>query len=127
MKKIKLSDISNKNYRFNIIHPKIGDTGAWIEIKSSNCDEYFHKSWILAEKYKGTEQSPIEQLNDTGELLATIVTAWDEEFFEMECTTENVASVLSKFDMGWLRSQINTELSKDENFFSNALKSATKA
>jgi hypothetical protein len=121
MSKIKLSDLAAKPITVRLIHPIMGDIGAWIKITSTQTNAYILKSLEIASRAK-EETNPEKLLQLNAELIATLVTDWDEEFFEMEFNTENVVKVFSNTENLWIRNLVETEASKQDNFFTKKKK-----
>lgn len=114
---MKLKDFKEKLHVFELVHPDMGKTGCNITVRSPRCNEYVFRAIELSrsEQQRSAEQS----FADNCALLALLVVAWDESFFDMECTTENVQSILTNFEYSWIREQIQREVDQAENFFPN--------
>jgi len=115
-KKLTLKDLAPKPFRIDLVHPEMGETGAWIEINSPQSQSYFFKLVELS-KTDASELTPAEQMKQTAELTATLVVSWDNEFFETECTIDNAVEVLSDVQNFWIRDAINAAIQDNANFF----------
>lgn len=115
MKKMKLSELKRPEFVVkDFEHPVHGKLEGWVKMKGSDTNEYFMKAVELSElEDPDTETLLIKN----AELLATLVTDWDQEFFEMECTNENVVTVFSQISNVWLRNLLFKEVDKQNDFF----------
>lgn len=122
-----INDLMEHTHTFKFTHPILGDnhTGS-ITIRSKNCKEYHYKQLAVSRSIRQlSEAKTVEEeieiakklFDDTVRLAATLVVSWDEKFFGVECTIDNVILLLSRDDMMWLRDQIYQEAGKAENFF----------
>ena len=112
---MKLKDLKEKLHKFEIVHPTHGATGSYLTVRSPRCNDYVFAA--IAMSREEASEDAREQFRRNCELMAICVVAWDQDFFELECTQENVVAVLSDFENTWLREQIQAELDKSENFF----------
>lgn len=118
--KKKLSDLRSKPFTFELVHPEMGETGATVTIVSSNTNTFFSKTIELNKKFGDVDQNTIpveEKMHNTADLYSSVVIGWDEEFFGMECNTENVIKVLSDSENMWILNSIVEALGKNDNFF----------
>lgn len=114
---MKLKDFKEKTHTFELQHPTMGATGCKITVRSPRCNEYVFRAIELSRQ--DSPQDPQTAFINNCDLLALLVVAWDQDFFEMECTLDNVRQILSNFEYAWIREQIQAEVDKNENFFPN--------
>lgn len=115
-KKYTLADLAPKNAKILVLHPKVGDVGAWVEVKPPSSIEYMQAIFDL-EKVDLNNIPVTEKLQLAAKLPASVVVAWNEDFFGCEATHDNIINVLSNPANAWILYAINIELGKDENFF----------
>lgn len=119
MNKLKLSELSRPEFEVsNFEHPTHGELDGWVKMRGTDNDEYFFKAVEMAEMPKDAPMADLMKLN--AELLSTLIVDWDQEFFEMECTPENVVNVFSQVKNLWLRNHLFSEVDKQSENFTTA-------
>lgn len=114
---MKLKDFKSKSNKIDLVHPEMGETGAWIEIRSVRCKEYLSKLSEL-DRRDGDEKPTFEDnLNDTSELTATLVVAWDEEFFDQPFSYDACVEMFKDTENGWIRVAVNKAQDDQTCFF----------
>lgn len=116
--KLRLSYLAPRPYRLNLIHPEHGDTGAYVDLVTAQSTSYFLKAIQLSKL--SDDASTEEQIASAAELAATVVTGWDEDFFEAEFNTDAVVTLLKSVENFWVRDAINEALGEKSNFFTKA-------
>lgn len=112
----KLSDLKRPEFTVkDFEHPVHGKLEGWIKLRGSDCNEYFYKAIELSELPEDADTEVLMVKN--AELFATLVVDWDQEFFECECTYENVVQVFSQISNVWLRNLLFKEVDKQNDFF----------
>lgn len=110
-----LNSYRSKPFNMPLVHPTDGDTGAYITLIPKQSNGYFLKALEIA-AFADKETSALENMKLSAELLASVVTGWDEEFFG-EFTTDNVIAVLMDMEWFWIRNAIEAALEDTANFF----------
>jgi len=122
-KKLTLADLAPKPYKLYLTHPEHGKLDAWIEVASALNNEYVLKAIELNKTIlskNGEDMDAEHMLRIQAELTATCVLSWDLDFFGMECTKENVVSLMSNMLYIWIRDQVNEAIADQDNFFTKA-------
>lgn len=117
MSKKTLKDFKSKGKKVDLVHPEVGETGAWIEVRSVRCNEYLHKLAEL-DREEGEEKPTFEDnLEASAELTATLVTNWDEEFFEKPFSYDACVELFKDAENFWIRDAVNKTQEDQNNFF----------
>lgn len=119
MKK-KLKDFRSKGKKIDLVHPEAGETGAWIQVRSVRCNEYLQKLSEIDRKEGDEKPTFIDNLNATAELTATLVTNWDEEFFDEPFSYDACVELFKDAEYSWIRDAVNKAQGDQQGFFTKS-------
>lgn len=105
----KINQLAAKPIELSLIHPTQGDTGIIVKMVGPHSTQFREAN----KKFKDTEMSE----KDFVEFVASTVTGWDEDAFEMPCSHENVVAALAAPENEWIVVQVMKKFNDSLAFF----------
>ena len=120
-KQLTLDDFLPQSYELKIKNPKGVETGGVMTIVGHNSDEFYNAAKKITTFNKGLaamSREEIDQFNEeTVMALAACVIDWNEDFWKLPHTQNNVFQIISKPTLKWIRTQLEEAVNNDNLFF----------